>query len=289
MWRNLFENKILNRGVSIEGNLKNIEIDKDIKATYSGEQDYKLVIYDDFSDMKCSCPCEGFYCKHLVALFSYLKDKKKRAFNKFWGSHLFNKAFDMKVKKESTRIYEEKNKLLNKQFDKLKSENEYLNLKLNNSAERLKKLKSQNEEQNSQIKNLNLFIDKLKLDLKISRSNETDLNYKLNYYIQYFKSKGEIVSPIYDIKNTKNADLEKQSKENLSCQQNINIDKLNELYSDYKIEDIGYIDSIEEELKFLREGAIIFRGKVLFGSFYYHEEAEVEYFYSPKTDTYYKK
>lgn len=297
MWRNLFENHILKKGVSIGSNLINIEINKDITATFLGNQEYKLVISDDFSDMTCSCPCDGFYCKHLVALFSYLKDKQKRAFNRFWGSHLFNKAFDIKVKKEATRIYEEKNKLLNKQFENLKKENENLNLQLSKNVEKYKKIKLQNEEQNNQIKNLNVFIDKLKLDLKISKSNETDLNYKLNYYIQYFKSKGEIVSPIYqsrdypidDVKNVSHIDFEKQVNENLSVQQNKNIDKLNEIYSDYELADIGYVDSIQEELKFLREGAITFNGKILFGSFYYHIETETEYFYNPNTDIYYYK
>lgn len=321
MWRHLFSEPILKRGLSIDRkNILNIKIEKDITATILGTQEYKLFISEGFSSMKCSCPCDGFYCKHLVALFSYLKDKQKRVFSNFWGSELCNKAFDIQVKKESARVYDGKIKLYVKELDRIKNENEKLKLQLNKSNDKnnslkikIDNLKLKNDDLKNIINDLKLDIEGLKFNLNISKSNESSLNYKLKQYIQNDNSRKSMESSNRNIEFFKNSSqsrvrektpeeieeqrqlvLDRQTKSKLTSKQKKEfdrefswIDKLNDLYYEYKPVDIGYIDSIYDELEFIREGSIDFKGTVLYGYFYYHMNTETEYFFNPNSDTYY--
>lgn len=321
MWRHLFAEQILKRGLSIDRkNILNIKIEKDITAKVLGSQEYNLFISGDFSNMECSCPCDGFYCKHLVALFSYLKDKQKRVFSNFWGSELCNKAFDIQVKKEAARSFDGKIKLYDKEFDRIKKENEKLKLELNKSIEKnnslktkIDNLKLKNDDLKSQISDLKLDIDGLKFSLNISKSNEASLNYKLKQYtqndntgklIESFNNKNERskesgISRVREktpeeIEEQRQLALDRQTKAKLTSKQKKEfdrefswIDKLNDSYYEYKPVDIGYIDSIYDELEFIREGCIDFKDSVLYGYFYYHMNTETEYFFNPNSDTYY--
>ncbi len=115
MWRNLFLGHILKRGYEIDKkNIKDINLGNDITATILGSKEYKLLIANNFSYKECSCPCESYYCKHLVALFLYLENNYKDILNKLYDSNLLDEAIDNKIKNEINKLIREYDRIIKK-------------------------------------------------------------------------------------------------------------------------------------------------------------------------------
>ena len=62
-WMDLFWDAILGRGMKITfDKITSIEQNADaIVATVVGTEPYTVTIKKDFSEMSCTCPCEGYY------------------------------------------------------------------------------------------------------------------------------------------------------------------------------------------------------------------------------------
>lgn len=88
----LFWGHILEKGRKIDKNfISNISIgDIEISADVQGHELYHVSINRDFSDMRCTCPCSGFYCKHLAAFIIALSDRPdaEAIFSNYKGSKL---------------------------------------------------------------------------------------------------------------------------------------------------------------------------------------------------------
>ena len=78
-WMDLFWDAILGRGMKITfDKITSIEQNADaIVATVVGTEPYTVTIKKDFSEMSCTCPCEGYYCKHMVAVLRFLEQDEK--------------------------------------------------------------------------------------------------------------------------------------------------------------------------------------------------------------------
>lgn len=84
MWKNLFQEHILGRGLNyfISDLVKNVYIkDNAIEATVYGTKEYKVGIKkenEEITDLSCNCPYAdtGNNCKHMAAVLFYLEDKK---------------------------------------------------------------------------------------------------------------------------------------------------------------------------------------------------------------------
>lgn len=84
MWRDLFQDDILGRGVDyfIRNLVENVYVkDNIIEATVYGTEKYKVEIIkedEEVIDLSCSCPYAdaGNNCKHMAAVLFYLEDKE---------------------------------------------------------------------------------------------------------------------------------------------------------------------------------------------------------------------
>ena len=85
-WKKLFEQKIRSRGKEyayycVSGYTSD---ESGYSATVRGSEDYKVMIFADYSKMSCSCPYakDGKHCKHMAAVLYYaelLEKQKKEA------------------------------------------------------------------------------------------------------------------------------------------------------------------------------------------------------------------
>lgn len=300
MWRNLFLGHILKRGYEIDkNNIKNINLGNDITATILGSKEYNLLIANKFSYMECSCPCEGYYCKHLAALFLYLEDNYKDILNKLYDSNLLDEAIDNKIKNENNKLIREYDRIIKKytvKINLLSGEKRQIKNFLNENIKENKKLESIINEQKLQIDNLNLKINNSNLKIKnleknlednLSKSKKVEkkLTLRLNYYIE--KEEKEVAE-----KERQKQILDKKRSNKIKKTLDKEfawINKLEEDYYNYHIVEENFIDNIYDELTFVREGSIVFDKETINGYFYYHMNTDVEYFYSPARDTYYTR
>ena len=83
MWKNLFQEHILGRGIDyfIRNLVGNVYVkDNLIEASVYGTEEYKVEIVkhnEEISDLSCNCPYAdgGNNCKHMAAVLFYLEDK----------------------------------------------------------------------------------------------------------------------------------------------------------------------------------------------------------------------
>ncbi|WP_353097674.1 SWIM zinc finger family protein [Tissierella praeacuta] len=124
MWKDLFQDHILGRGIDyfIRNLVENVYVkDNIIEATVYGTEEYKIEIVkhnEEIRDLSCNCPYAdgGNNCKHMAAVLFYLEDKE-------------NTLAGQDIGKSIGKLVEEADTIIIKNFliDMLKDDEKLLN------------------------------------------------------------------------------------------------------------------------------------------------------------------